>query len=580
MILLSTIFDQRLSLAPLVCLAGLLLIVTGCDFGAAKNAVQSVSPTVSLPTTKTTVSGRTVKASSGALLSTSTNLRVRGPDGDALTNMYGDPVSKLTLYGGTVSFSVRERPTPDDPVQFQMVATADGYQTTSEPVHLTTTGTKQFQLDMLSENPTQQPDGAFGTRDQSGRIGEDGVLQSTVSVKSPSSSDHGRVGLVLPAGTALRTDGQPAGGSLITDLVHYSVTTRTLETLPGNGEVASASSPQRFSVVGYLNQELRSAGGAPITDLRAPDGAQPTTWVRLPPNAVAPTRGAPLREGDQLDLFQFDPTTGTWQMDTTITVQSRPAGADVQATSRTRKSSSLGIQWPLRKSLQSRWWAWGRSSPRACAPNATLKIEPNGQYGSVEIRLQRSGLQYQRSVPVDAEGNNTARSLSTLLDQSSVPRHEDYTLSVHTRDGQSRTVTGIDPCGGTQSVSLHAPTDQRRRTDVLVKVVPTCPAKQHVRLASAPKVTVYYRELGTDRWSTIDGTRIRWVTDNPQSWTYIKRAEVTLDGLKQGRRYEFTTTYGQDQYGAPLQIPRRADATQKNGRTVVTYDRPLPNICS
>ena len=584
MIALPSISDLRSSLFLSVWAMGLFLLTTSCDFGAAKNALDSVSPAVSFPVTETTMSGRVVKSPSGALFQTSADLRFQGPNSDALMNMYGDPISSLTLYSGAISFSVRGHPSRDAPVRFQVVATAPGYQSTSESVHLTTTGTKQFQLDLLSEDPTNQPDGALGSRFRVDQI-DDGTLQSPLSAETPSAPNGGAVGLHISNGATLYDDGRPTDAPIVVDLVHYSVTETTLEVLPGNGVVASSAPPRRFSVGGFLNRQIQTGSNADVSGITLPKGAQSTMWVRLPVSAIDPSSGTALQEGDPLTLFRFDTTTGTWHADTTVTVQFFSSGAPKLASgldaAQHHKSahSSLGIQWPLQRSLQTRWWAWGRRSQRSCIPNKTIQVNTNGQFGTVELRLQRPGLQYQRSVSLDALSDAGA-SLSALFEQATVPNHPDYTLTFRTRDEQTRTLSAINPCGGTRSVSLPAPTDQATRTDVLVQAIPTCPATQHVRLVSAPKVMVYYRELGTDGWNTAGSDQITWIMDDPDSPTYMTRADLRLDGLRQGTRYEFTTTYGQDQYDGSLQIPRREDATIEDGRVVVKYDRPLPDLCS
>ena len=574
---LPSLSSLRHALTLFVCVIGLLVMTTSCDFGAAKNAVQSVSPAVSLPTTETTISGRAVEATTGALLQTSADLQFQGPNSDALLNMYGDPVSALTLYSGAISLGVRERPSQDTPVRFQVVATADGYQSTSESVQLVAPGTKQFRLDLLSEDPTDQPEGAFGIRHRFDQI-HDGRLLADLSVETPPAPDGSTVGLSIPNGTVLYDDNRPADAPIVVDLVHYSVTEQTLDALPANGVLASESSPRRFSAVGFLNRQIQAGGTADVSGLESPSDAPSTTWVRLSADAVDPSTGTAIQTGDPLTLFRFDTTTGTWRADTTVTVRSLSTGKNGKVR-RASAGTSLGIRWPLQRFLHSRWWAWGRRSPQSCAPNATLQINTNGQSGNVEVRLHRPGLQYKRSVSLDALADSDL-SISTLLEQSTLPRHEDYTLSLRTRDDQSQTIYSINPCGGTQSVSLPSPTDPATRTNVLVQAIPTCPASQHIRITSAPKVMVYYRELGTDGWNTAGSDRVTWILDDPKSPTYIKRAELVLDGLKQGTEYEFTTTYGQDQYTASLQVPRRENATMKDERVVVKYERPLSDICS
>lgn len=574
-------FRVRSIVLPWVCAC--LVLAVGCDFGAAQTAIESVSPTLDLSTTETTVSGRAIAVSTGAPLSRSARLRIQGPDRDAVLNLYGAPLSAPTLYGGSISFNVRGRPALSHPIRFQVIAEANGYQSTSAVVELTATGTKQFRLPMLSEDPTQQPEGATGVRTRSASSTADGGLQSALRVETPAGPGNGAARLFIPQGTVLRTENGPVDVPVVVDLIHYSVTDHTLDALPGNGVVVSDEGRvRRFAVGGYLNRELRTTDGAPITDATSPDGASPTTWAVLPRDAVHPSDGTPIEPGDPLALFRFDSANGTWRPDTTLRVQSRPA-ADATgletATRRTPSAARLGIRWPVDDAPGTRWWAWGSPPTAPCVPEATLRVHPQGQVGPVTLRLHRPGLAYEQTVSMDALTDG-ARSLAALLERPTVPHHDDYTLTLRTRDGQSRTVAALSPCGGTHSVSLPSPTAPDARTDVLVQAIPECPANQKIRITDAPKIMVYYREQGTTAWHPAGGNTISWVLNDPSTPTSLKRAELRLNGLKEGVSYEFRTTYGQDQYGAAARVPARNDARVQNGRVVIPYRHPLPDLCS
>lgn len=565
----------RSALCLCVCAGMLAALMAGCDFGAAQTALESVSPTLDLSVSETTVSGRAVEASTGALLRSPVDLEVRGPARDAVLDMYGTPLSSPTLYGGSISASVRGAPSLDRPIRFQVVAGADGYQTTSAAVEVTGAGTKEFRLHLLREDPARQPQGATGVRTQIDVPSGGPALRSAQSVVTPAGPAGGGAGLSLPEGTVLRSEGAAVDAPVTVDLIHYSITDRTLDALPGDGVVVSENDRYgRFAAAGYLNRQFRTRDGDALSSASTPGAPAPTMWTTLPTGAVHPSDGTRIEAGDPLALFRFDRTDGTWRPDTILTVRPVRPGPTSKAGAR------LGLRWPLdASSLSTRWWAWGHRPSGTCTPATSLTVAKNGQTGPVTLRLQRPGLQYTRTVSLDALTSGTP-SLATLLEQPAVPRHDRYTLVLRTRDGQSRTVASLSPCGGTQAVSLPAPAAPSARTDVLVQAVPDCPANQRIRITSAPKVRVYYRPEGTPTWHPAGGEHITWVMNDPESPTYIRRAELRLDGLQDGVRYEFRTTYGQDQYEASVLVPDAADASSQNGRTVVSYRHPLPALCS
>lgn len=577
------------SLAFLV-IAASLVLTTGCDFGAARDAAESVGVVVELPPIETTVSGQIVDAASGELVEAPVTLHFKGPDKNATVDMYSDPLPSQKVSGGFTSFGIRNgrHPTSNNPVRLRVVAQAEGYQKTSEVIEIHETGTREFVLDMLSTNPTQQPEAASGIRDRSGKVTRKGTIAEPLHVQTPATQQNSTTALYLPQGSALEMSKRAEAGDLTVDLSYYPPTERTLEALPGNGTVETDAEAERFTVAGYMNVRLRAPNGNLVKNVADRHGDSVRTQVRLPDGATHPSTGAPLRAGDTLELFRYDSEAGLWHPDTTVIVKTLGTGAKAKLerpppppVEPSGAGQDLGIRWNPWAGTSSEWWAWGTRTQTSCSVGANLRVEANGQSGQLSVTLQRSGLQYSGTASVE-ELAGQEQPLSQLLSQSSVPQHSDYTLTLTTRDEQSTTIENVNPCSGSYTATLPQPSSVPR-TDVLFRGYPECPGDQKVRITSVPTLTIYYRESDAPAgasWHTAGDRKISWVMDDPNDPTYIRWAELRLDGLKQDTRYQMYTTYDGDRYEASARVPVRDTATIKDDRVLVEYSQDFSSVCS
>lgn len=140
----------------------------------------------------------------------------------------------------------------------------------------------------------------------------------------------------------------------------------------------------------------------------------------------------------------------------------------------------------------------------------------------------------------------------------------------------------MDLCKGSYAVTLPTPTSVPH-TDVLFRAYPECPAGQKVRLTGVPTVTIYYRESDAPSgtaWHTAGDEKISWIMDDPKTPTYIKQAELRLDGLKQETRYDLYTTYDGKRYETGSVIPDLDPAQLVENRVLVEYSQDFSLVCS
>lgn len=569
------------------------VLVASCDYGAANQAINSTGVIVELESIETTVSGQFEDAATGKLLDVPVNLRFEGPDGNAVVDMYTDPIATQQVVGALTSFGIHNSrdPSSQNPLRLRVVATAQGYQKTSRQIEIHAAGTKNFTMSMLSTNPNRQPEGASGVRDKSGETSNDGAVQADLNVQTPNDNAEGRANLYLPEKSILRSEQSNVDGQLTVDLSHYSPTEKTLEALPGNGTVQTDTETERFAVAGYMNLQIRDTNGSKVSRIEGgkSGGEIPKSQVRFPDDAVHPTTGSSLKEGQELELFRYDTNSGTWSPDTTLTVEALPPNADKAGSGRgpnppgklASASGDLGVQWSPQDLNDNGWWAWGTRSKASSDLEAEVQVSSSEQEGNVGIVLKRPGLEYTNSHALDELEGGT-HSLTTLVGQSSIPHYKDYALTLTTRDGQSQTIENVDPSGGSYTIKPPAPTSTPR-VDVLFKAYPECPSDQKVRITSVPTVTIYYRESEAQSgapWHTASADKITWVMDDPDNPTYIKWAELRLDGLEEDTRYDMYTTYDGKRYEASGRVTNKEEATIEDGRVLVEYGQDFSKVCS
>lgn len=569
-------------------LVALVLTTTSCDFGGAQDAVNSVGVAVELNTIKTTVTGTFTDAHTESLTKTPVTVQYKGPDADAVVDMYSDPMRRQTVRGGATSFGIHDvrAPTSQRPLRLNLLLNANGYLSTSKTVEVQSEGVTAVTAHLLSTDPRRQPKGASGTRDRSGKTTADGILRHAVNVHTPSVSTEGSAHLHLPKGARLYGETDPAQGILTTDLVHYPAQGTSLYALPGDGTIQDKNSTTRFGLVGYMHLRMQGEHGQIVSQVTSPTNAGTTNiWVHLSDDAVHPGTGAPLRAGDELTLYRYHSSAGTWSEDTTVTVQDpktnakQSAGRSSFTTASHDSDSGLGIQWTSWSRAASQLWAWGTPRMASCPVQATVSMTTNGHEGSLQAILQRPGYAFQATASIDDLTDDGTVPLSQLIGSSTVPDASDYTLTVTIPSGKSVTTAPVNPCGGTQSITLpSAPSGGR--TDVLFRAAPECPGDQKVRVSSLPAFPVYYRKTGTSTWQVAGSGRINWVMNDPNSPTYLEAAELRLDGLKQNTQYEVFTIYDGVRHDASDHVPDRSTATLEDGRVVVEYSQDFSNACS
>lgn len=564
-------------------LTALTLVLSGCDVSGAQETFKSTGVIVAIESIETTVTGQLLDANGGGLVEAPASIKFQGTDAHTVVDMYSDAIDQQSVHGGVASFGLQSARTPtrSKPLRIRMIVEADGYLPTSIAVAVHETGTAAFTTRLLSTDPRAQPEEASVIHNRSLDVSDTGTLAHDVNIQTPAAANEGSVRLLIPK--EARLSGRT--GATAIDLIHYPPYGEALRALPGNGALEASKSSQSsstFALAGYAMLRIRGDGGFG-TNENGGAATGPRMRVHFADGAVHPGTGAALQAGDELTLYRYDPSAGTWASQKTVRVRPRRNTLKASAASHRHSAAAkrLGIEWGAGSSESFQLWAWGAKSGAACSVAATVDISPNARTGSVQGTLRRPGQEYTATIPIDKLADGPA-SLATLFSQSTLPEASDYSLVITTPDGKTTTIENVSPCSGTYSAVLPA-APSTSRTDVLFRGTPDCPGDQKVRLTSLPTFTVYYRQQdaasGTP-WHIAGDERITWVLDDPDTPTHIKFTELRLDGLKQDTRYEVFTTYNGDRREAAALVPTRDEATIEEDRVVVSYSRDFANACS
>jgi hypothetical protein len=212
----------------------------------------------------------------------------------------------------------------------------------------------------------------------------------------------------------------------------------------------------------------------------------------------------------------------------------------------------------------------------ACSPG-DLTIDPNGQSGSIRVRVSEDGFAVESEVGIPDPESSFTLPASSLYD-GDIPALSNATLAIRTTTDQRKTRT-IDPCAGSES-TLSDPADAADRIDVSVKVEANCPSGERVPIS--PPFDGYslgYRLAGsTDPYWIVsrDNITINTTDDAKETITSIV---VSLSGVKSGGDYEAVGMYGDqsatlgDNGGGAITMPTEAGA-QKN-----LTDERLTDLC-
>ena len=161
--------------------------VAACDFAGLNEAIDGFKVIVGLEEISTPVSVKFVDAATGELVTSQVELSFSGADGDAVVDLFNDPITsgKATYTGGVGSFGIANdlTPTETNPVSIRLTARAQGYDPQVRSVELTEEGRQSVIVRMSSI--TNPPEGTSTAREQTGSADPSGAIVNEIRISTP-----------------------------------------------------------------------------------------------------------------------------------------------------------------------------------------------------------------------------------------------------------------------------------------------------------------------------------------------------------------------------------------------------------
>lgn len=309
----------------LMILAAGAVILTGCDI---KSPVEGVKVIFNTAEVENVVAVDFRDAGDGRQISGTVTVQFGGEDEELVTNLVQEEIDSIKTKSGLMNFSLKEgtTPTQSNPVNINLVASASGYVSTSKPVSITSIGKKSYTVYMVSK--TNAPNGASaktqsgGTTNSSGAVTGGAVQYST----DPESNSGATSSIEISEGTVIRDkQGNPLQGALTSDMIYYNpLQPEAMTALPGGSYANVQGQGESYiATAGFVSIDIFDNSGREAESFS--NGSVNIT-MDIPAGTTNPSTGEDIKQGDQIPVYSYDESTGTWKFESTTTVSSSRSG--------------------------------------------------------------------------------------------------------------------------------------------------------------------------------------------------------------------------------------------------------------
>lgn len=265
-----------------------------------------------------------------------------GRDRDLIIDLLNREVGTIRAEQGFVSFAIKDNviPSQSNPIEFLLVAQAEGYISTSKRLLLTNRGSNAFEMIMVSRD--NLPSGVSG-----GRADNLGTTTAQTGTAAEIIIDTGAIGKEIPArvriseGTILLDrNGNALSGAVEADIYHFNSTDpASLQSFPGgfaarvaNFDDLASVTRQPASLLNTDNQTVFFTTGGFLSLEITVDGQQVRTFSQpievemdLDENAFDQT-GTPVSPGSEVPIWSYDRDTGEWTFESYVVISTAKNG--------------------------------------------------------------------------------------------------------------------------------------------------------------------------------------------------------------------------------------------------------------
>lgn len=453
---------------------------------------------------KAQVQGLVVDAKTGIPLDIPIQVSIQGKDASRTITFDGKALTTYTAPKGDLYIGLKGTvPTTATPAELRIVVDAEGYIASSVNLTLRRSLNDAFTIRLVKITST--PAGVAAkvddaTASTTGALTADKVIQVT----TPSSASAASINMAvsLPASTVIKDDkGQPVTGKVTTSVVAYSGQSReALQTFPGGLDASVAKDAQGksntkgiFEPIGFVAIEMKNSTNQTVSTFSKPV----TVQMSIPANRLNSSTGQPVKEGDKLEVYSYNETTGTWTYEREVMAERK--GSDLITNVSISHLSYYAVTFPR--------------NTTTCHVTYTVRGLPEGY--SVRYMISRNGM--------TITSGNSAETSADRVFEFDVPAG-DYEISVLDPVSNNAVIGSTKVTNPCEAISLNVtvPTS----LDASFTVRARCENGKNLEVY--PTVTVFYGEVG----NTYTGGSASFVN-----------GKGVLKGLKPNTQYQACVHY-------------------------------------
>lgn len=425
------------------------------------------------------VQGLIVDAKTGVPLDSPIQVSIQGKDASRTVTFDGKALTTYTAPKGDLFIGLKGTvPTSATPAELRVIVNAEGYVASSTNLSLKQALNDPFTIRLVKIAAT--PTGVSAKVDDmvasaAGALTADKVIQVT----TPASASMASMGMTVAftAGTVLQdSKGQAVAGKITIAVVAYSGQSQeALQVFPGsvNAPVekdASGKSGTKglFEPIGFVAINMKNAASQVVSTL----SKAATVQMDIPANRFNSSTGQPVKEGDLLEVYSYNETTGVWTYGQKVVVERR--GSNLVATVPVTHSSYYALTVP--RTLETCRVAYTvRGIAQGYSLRYTLRKFDQGTSGNSQV----------------ISAGNSSETNSDRVFEFDLPagNYEFSVLDPVSNNDVIGSTKATNPCG---SVVLTVTTPTRVEASFTARAK----CENNKNLEVYPTVTVYYGEVG------------------------------------------------------------------------------------
>ncbi|MEM7233904.1 MAG: hypothetical protein AAF517_17130 [Planctomycetota bacterium] len=360
------------------------MLSSGCDDD--DGGVVSVNPPDPKPLINRSLSVLSLNASDGEVVTETISVSLKDADGndpDTTSDADGNAASSFSVTSGSLMFAYDAEAAL--PVTFTVTASASGFVSSTFEITVEDEGATSANQSLVAFDNT--PDGVEVTEEQVGFATATGAISDPIEIGS-AKLRTAEAQITAGAGTILTdANGDPLFGQITAAFGTFNVTiAAVLDLFPGSFEALVDEALRPFIVASFAYFEITDASGDKAASVSSPF----TVELDIAAGTVNPNTGEATAIGDEVGIFGFNSTTGTWTQLGTATAQDGDGGSRT-ITFTTDHIGFIAAGWTI---------------TNFCATSRTIQVNGGNDRG-ITVTIGADNLGFRQSQDIDGEEGDT-----------------------------------------------------------------------------------------------------------------------------------------------------------------------------